>query len=33
MSDRIFKEKRSWNMQRITSKDTLPEVRVRSWLF
>lgn len=32
MTDRISKERRSWNMSRIRSKDTAPEVRVRSFL-
>ncbi len=32
MTDRISKERRSWNMSRIRSKDTVPEVRVRSFL-
>lgn len=32
MVDRITKEHRSWNMSRIHSKDTLPELRVRSFL-
>ena len=32
MVDRITKEHRSWNMSRIRSKDTLPEIRVRSFL-
>lgn len=30
--DRISEERRSWNMSRITSKDTKPEIRVRSFL-
>jgi DNA mismatch endonuclease (patch repair protein) len=30
--DRISKERRSWNMSRIRSKDTKPEVAVRSML-
>jgi len=30
--DRISKELRSWNMSRIRSKDTAPEIRVRSFL-
>lgn len=33
MTDRISKEKRSWNMSRIQGKNTKPEVKVRSWLF
>lgn len=33
MTDRISQEKRSWNMSRITSKNTKPEVAVRSYLF
>jgi len=32
MRDRLTKERRSWNMSRIRSKDTLPEKRVRSML-
>lgn len=32
MVDNISKEHRSWNMSRIRSKDTSPEVRVRSFL-
>ena len=32
MVDKISKEHRSWNMSRIRSKDTSPEVRVRSFL-
>lgn len=32
MVDQITKEHRSWNMSRIRSKDTLPEIRVRSFL-
>lgn len=31
--DRLSKEKRSWNMSRIRSKDTTPEIMVRSFLF
>lgn len=31
--DIISKEKRSWNMSRITGKNTSPEVVVRSYLF
>ena len=31
--DRITPEKRSWNMSRIKSKDTTPELIVRSFLF
>ncbi|HZI57920.1 MAG TPA: DNA mismatch endonuclease Vsr [Verrucomicrobiae bacterium] len=30
--DRLTKERRSWNMSRIRSRDTLPEIRVRSLL-
>jgi DNA mismatch endonuclease (patch repair protein) len=30
--DRIDKQRRSWNMSRIKSKDTRPEIRVRSTL-
>ena len=30
--DTLTKEKRSWNMSRIKSKDTAPEIRVRSAL-
>lgn len=33
MTDRISKKKRSWNMSRIRSKDTQPEIKVRSYLF
>lgn len=33
MTDRISQEKRSWNMSRITSKNTKPEIAVRSYLF
>jgi len=32
VDDRISKEHRSWNMSRIRSKDTSPEMRVRSFL-
>lgn len=32
MTDRISKERRSWNMGRIRNKDTSPELRVRSIL-
>lgn len=32
MTDTISKEKRSWNMAQIRSKNTQPEVAVRSWL-
>ncbi|OVE74870.1 very short patch repair endonuclease [archaeon D22] len=32
MTDRISKEHRSWNMSRIRSKDSSPEMRVRSYL-
>ena len=31
--DKITKERRTWNMQRIRSKDTLPEIKIRSALF
>ena len=31
--DILSREKRSWNMSRITSRDTKPEVLVRSYLF
>ena len=30
MADRISKEQRSWTMSRVRSKDTTPEMRVRS---
>ncbi len=30
--DTLTKEKRSWNMSRIRSKDTVPEMRIRSAL-
>lgn len=30
--DRLSKDKRSWNMSRIRSRDTVPEMRVRSLL-
>ena len=33
MADTVSKEQRSWNMSRIRSNDTKPEVKVRSWLF
>lgn len=33
MADTVSKEQRSWNMSRIRSRDTKPEVKVRSWLF
>jgi DNA mismatch endonuclease (patch repair protein) len=33
MVDKISKEKRSWNMSRIRSKDTKPELIVRKYLF
>ncbi len=33
MSDRLSKEKRSWNMSRIKGKDTKYEVAVRKYLF
>lgn len=32
MTDHLTKEKRSWNMQQITSKNTKPELIVRSYL-
>jgi DNA mismatch endonuclease, patch repair protein len=32
MADHLTKEKRSWNMSRIRSKDTKPEMIVRSLL-
>ncbi len=32
MTDTISKERRSWNMSRIRSKDTAPEIAVRSML-
>jgi DNA mismatch endonuclease, patch repair protein len=32
LTDRISRERRSWNMSRIRSKDTKPEVRLRSAL-
>tara|TARA_B100000519_G_C14182346_1_gene409136 strand:- start:695 stop:1099 length:405 start_codon:yes stop_codon:yes gene_type:complete len=32
MTDIVSKEKRSWNMSRISSKDTKPELLVRSFL-
>src|ERR1043166_596306 len=32
MRDRLTKERRSWNMSRIRSKNTTPELRVRSLL-
>jgi DNA mismatch endonuclease (patch repair protein) len=32
MADKICKEKRSWNMSQIRSKDTKPELKVRSLL-
>lgn len=32
MADRISKEHRSWNMSRIRSKNTSPEMRVRAFL-
>lgn len=31
--DRLTPEKRSWNMSRIRSKDTKPEITVRKWLY
>ena len=33
MADRLSREKRSWNMSHIHSKDTSIEVTVRRWLF
>jgi len=33
MVDKISEEKRSWNMSRIRSKDTKPELIVRKYLF
>lgn len=33
MADRISKEKRSWTMSRVHSKDTCIEIKVRQWLF
>ena len=33
MVDKLSKEKRSWNMSRIRSKDTVPELTVRSMLY
>lgn len=33
MADTVSKEQRSWNMSRIRSRDTKPEVKVRGWLF
>ena len=33
MADSITREKRSWNMSRIRSSDTTPELVVRSFLF
>lgn len=33
MTDRISKKKRSWNMSRIKSRDTKPEILVRKYLF
>lgn len=33
MADNVSKEKRSWNMSRIKSKDTAPELKIRSYLF
>jgi len=32
MADRLSAERRSWNMSRIRSKDSVPELRVRSFL-
>ncbi|MDD5169002.1 MAG: DNA mismatch endonuclease Vsr, partial [Syntrophales bacterium] len=32
MTDRLTKEKRSWNMRRITARNTKPEMTVRSLL-
>lgn len=31
--DHLNQKQRSWNMRQIKSKDTLPEIRVRKWLF
>lgn len=31
--DRITKERRSWNMSQIRSKDTVPEIIVRKYLY
>jgi len=33
MTDHLSKEKRSWNMSRIRSKNTKPELTVRQYLF
>ena len=33
MSDKLSREKRSWNMSHIRSKDTSIEVKVRKFLF
>ena len=33
MADTVSKEQRSWNMSRIRSRDTKPEVKVRGGLF
>lgn len=33
MTDTVSKRQRSWNMSRIRSTDTKPEIKVRSWLF
>ena len=33
MADTISQQKRSWNMSRIRSKDTVAEVKVRKYLF
>lgn len=33
MADTVSREKRSWNMSRIRSKDTAAEVKVRKYLF
>ena len=33
MTDHLSKTKRSWNMSRIRSKDTKPELEVRKYLF
>ena len=33
MTDRLSKKRRSWNMSKIRSKDTKPEIIVRSLLF
>ena len=33
MTDHLNSEKRSWNMSRIKSKDTSPELKVRKYLY